>query len=585
MKKNAAQREFKKLQGQIKKIEEIVYNSKISSLFEHELTLRKKVELLNDMEKEGLKNFSEVRTAYLGILEYVSRALLEDYNKKNDSSFSFDEVVAGNFKKLVNSGIITILTKQHIPKLIAKEFEEAFPKNPKDEYPKARQLRRKFYLHLGDTNTGKTYNAMEALKKAKSGIYLSPLRILALENFERLNNAGVPCNLATGEEEILREGANHTSCTIEKANISRIYDVGVIDEIQIINDNQRGDAWSRALLGLSAFEIHLCGAMSSKNLLIKILEDTGEEYEIKEYVRNTPLIVENKNFTMNEVKEGDALVLFSKKRVLELAQTYSKNAIKSSLIYGDLPPEVRKKQYEQFLNKESKILISTDAIGMGVNLPIRRIVFLNTRKFDGEEFRDLTSQEVKQIAGRAGRKGIYDEGFVATVIGNQNFIKDKIENKDNDIISAVVGPSDAILTIQSLPLREKLALWKERKEAIEYYRKMDITEYLIILEKIRKYKLKEKDQWNLLKVAFDITKDDLMEQFLNYVEEVFLLKYKELTKPQCFNGALDELEIYYQKVNMYYSFFKLFNLTLDMEWITTERLRVSEEINNILILM
>lgn len=585
MKKNAAQREFKKLQGQIKKIEEIVYNSKISSLFEHELTLRKKVELLNDMEKEGLKNFSEVRTAYLGILEYVSRALLEDYNKKNDSSFSFDEVVAGNFKKLVNSGIITILTKQHIPKLIAKEFEEAFPKNPKDEYPKARQLRRKFYLHLGDTNTGKTYNAMEALKKAKSGIYLSPLRILALENFERLNNAGVPCNLATGEEEILREGANHTSCTIEKANISRIYDVGVIDEIQIINDNQRGDAWSRALLGLSAFEIHLCGAMSSKNLLIKILEDTGEEYEIKEYVRNTPLIVENKNFTMNEVKEGDALVLFSKKRVLELAQTYSKNAIKSSLIYGDLPPEVRKKQYEQFLNKESKILISTDAIGMGVNLPIRRIVFLNTRKFDGEEFRDLTSQEVKQIAGRAGRKGIYDEGFVATVIGNQNFIKDKIENKDNDIISAVVGPSDAILTIQSLPLREKLALWKERKEAIEYYRKMDITEYLIILEKIRKYKLKEKDQWNLLKVAFDITKDDLMEQFLNYVEEVFLLKYKELTKPQCFNGALDELEIYYQKVNMYYSFSKLFNLTLDMEWITTERLRVSEEINNILILM
>lgn len=585
MKKNAAQREFKKLQGQIKKIEEIVYNSKISSLFEHELTLRKKVELLNDMEKEGLKNFSEVRTAYLGLLEYVSRALLEDYNKKNDSSFSFDEVVAGNFKKLVNSGIITILTKQHIPKLIAKEFEEAFPKNPKDEYPKARQLRRKFYLHLGDTNTGKTYNAMEALKKAKSGIYLSPLRILALENFERLNNAGVPCNLATGEEEILREGANHTSCTIEKANISRIYDVGVIDEIQIINDNQRGDAWSRALLGLSAFEIHLCGAMSSKNLLIKILEDTGEEYEIKEYVRNTPLIVENKNFTMNEVKEGDALVLFSKKRVLELAQTYSKNAIKSSLIYGDLPPEVRKKQYEQFLNKESKILISTDAIGMGVNLPIRRIVFLNTRKFDGEEFRDLTSQEVKQIAGRAGRKGIYDEGFVATVTGNQNFIKDKIENKDNDIISAVVGPSDAILTIQSLPLREKLALWKERKEAIEYYRKMDITEYLIILEKIRKYKLKEKDQWNLLKVAFDITKDDLMEQFLNYVEEVFLLKYKELTKPQCFNGALDELEIYYQKVNMYYSFSKLFNLTLDMEWITTERLRVSEEINNILILM
>lgn len=585
MKRNAAQREFKKLQGQLKKIEEIVYNSKINSFFEHELTLRKKVELLNEMEREGFKNFSEVKAAYTGLLEYVSKALLDDYNRKNNSNFTFEEVIGENFKKLINSGIITILTKQHIPKLIAREFERAFPKNPKDEYVKARQIKRKFYLHLGDTNTGKTYNAMEALRKAKSGMYLSPLRILALENFEKLNNLGVPCNLATGEEEILKEGANHVSCTIEKANIKKICDVAVIDEIQIINDNQRGDAWSRALLGMPAFEIHVCGAMSSKNLLIKILEDIGEEYEIKEYERNTPLIVEEKNFTINDVKEGDALVLFSKKRVLELAQTYSKNGIKSSLIYGDLPPEVRKKQYEQFLSKESKILVSTDAIGMGVNLPIRRIVFMNTRKFDGEEVRDLTSQEVKQIAGRAGRKGIYNEGFVATVTGNQNFIKSKIENKDDDITSAVIGPSDAILTIKGLSLKEKLALWKERKESLEYYRKMDITDYLIILDRIKKYKLREEDQWNLLKVAFDITKDDLMETFLNYVDEVFILNYKTLTKPQCFTGALDELELYYQKVNMYYSFSKLFNLTLDMEWITAERLRVSEEINNILILM
>lgn len=585
MKRNAAQREFKKLQGQLKKIEEIVYNSKINSFFEHELTLRKKVELLNEMEREGFKSFSEVKAAYTGLLEYISKALLDDYNRKNNSNFTFEEVIGENFKKLINSGIITILTKQHIPKLIAREFERAFPKNPKDEYVKARQIKRKFYLHLGDTNTGKTYNAMEALRKAKSGMYLSPLRILALENFEKLNNLGVPCNLATGEEEILKEGANHVSCTIEKANIKKICDVAVIDEIQIINDNQRGDAWSRALLGMPAFEIHVCGAMSSKNLLIKILEDIGEEYEIKEYERNTPLIVEEKNFTINDVKEGDALVLFSKKRVLELAQTYSKNGIKSSLIYGDLPPEVRKKQYEQFLSKESKILVSTDAIGMGVNLPIRRIVFMNTRKFDGEEVRDLTSQEVKQIAGRAGRKGIYNEGFVATVTGNQNFIKSKIENKDDDITSAVIGPSDAILTIKGLSLKEKLALWKERKESLEYYRKMDITDYLIILDRIKKYKLREEDQWNLLKVAFDITKDDLMETFLNYVDEVFILNYKTLTKPQCFTGALDELELYYQKINIYYSFSKLFNLTLDMEWVTTERLRVSEEINNILILM
>ena len=61
-----------------------------------------------------------------------------------------------------------------------------------------------------------------------------------------------------------------------------------------------------------------------------------------------------------------------------------------------------------FINKENQLLVSTDAIGMGVNLPIRRIIFFDTRKFDGEEIRPLTSQEVKQIAGRAGRIGRYD---------------------------------------------------------------------------------------------------------------------------------------------------------------------------------
>ena len=183
----------------------------------------------------------------------------------------------------------------------------------------------------------------------------------------------------------------------------------------MINDSQRGIAWTRALLGLRCNEIHVCGAMNAKELLIKILDDCEDDYEIKEYHRSIPLEVENKNFSYNDVQEGDAIVVFSKKRVLEIAQDYSNKNIKTSIIYGDLPPEVRKMQYEQFINKENKVLVTTDAIGMGVNLPIRRVVFMSIRKFDGEEMRELTSQEVKQVAGRAGRKGIYDVGYVAGV--------------------------------------------------------------------------------------------------------------------------------------------------------------------------
>ncbi|MBA9009956.1 ATP-dependent RNA helicase SUPV3L1/SUV3 [Clostridium saccharobutylicum] len=477
---------------------------------------------------------------------------------------------------------MTLLTKHVIPKLIANEFEKNFPENPKDEYIAARRMKRKFYIHLGDTNTGKTYNAIQRLKTARNGVYLSPLRILALENFEKLNNEGIVCNLSTGEEEVIKPGATHTSCTIEKVNLKEHYDIAVIDEIQMISDTFRGMAWSKSVLGLQCNEIHICGALNSKYILEKMISDCNDEYEIKEYKRAIPLEVEDKNFSYNDVQDGDAIVVFSKKRVLEIAQEYSNRGIKTSIIYGDLPPEVRKMQYEQFVKKETKVLVTTDAIGMGVNLPIRRIIFMSIRKFDGEEVRELTSQEIKQVGGRAGRQGIYEVGYIAGVGGSAEFIKSKLEAKDQVIREAVIGPSEAILNIKSLPLNEKLALWSTREEKLDYYTKMDVSEYILILDKIKKYKLSEEDQWDLLKVPFDVSRDELMQTFLDYVDELFINKQEELFIPQCFNGNLDDLEIYYQKINMYYSFSKIFNLKFNVEWVYEERLKVSEAINEIL---
>ena len=49
------------------------------------------------------------------------------------------------------------------------------------------------------------------------------------------------------------------------------------------------------------------------------------------------------------------------------------------------------------------VLVATDAVGMGLNLSIRRVVFSALSKFDGREHRALTTSEVKQIGGRAGR--------------------------------------------------------------------------------------------------------------------------------------------------------------------------------------
>ncbi len=583
MKKNAEQRDFKKLKSQINQIEEIVYHSKPGVLIEHEASIRKKLRQLKEMEKEGFRDFKDTYDRYKELLDDTSKGMLEYYNKKNGTDFDFYEVLRGNYNVFLNSGLMTVLTKQHIPKLIAKEFEEKFPDNPKNEYIEARNMNRRFYIHLGDTNTGKTYNSVERLKIAKKGIYLSPLRILALENFEKLNNEGVTCDLLTGEEEILKTGSTHISCTIEKVNLKEHYDIAVIDEIQMISDQHRGMAWSKAVLGLKCDEIHICGAANAKDILEIIINDCEDKYEIKEYTRTIPLEVENKNFNYNDIQEGDAIVVFSKKGVLSIAEQYSCKGIKASIIYGDLPPEVRKIQYEQFINKKTKVLVTTDAIGMGVNLPIRRIIFMSTRKFDGEEIRELTSQEVKQVGGRAGRIGIYDVGYVASVGDTQDFIKSKLEIKDKNIKRAVIGPSDSILKIKALPLNEKLALWSTREEKLDYYTKMDISEYILILDTIKKYNLKEEVQWDLLKVPFDVSREELMNVFLGYVEELFINKQESLFKPQCFKVNLDDLEIYYQKINMYYSFSKIFKLNFDVEWVYSERINVSDEINEILV--
>jgi ATP-dependent RNA helicase SUPV3L1/SUV3 len=86
-----------------------------------------------------------------------------------------------------------------------------------------------------------------------------------------------------------------------------------------------------------------------------------------------------------------------------------------SVIYGALPPEVRRREAERFATGESHVLVATDAIGMGLNLPIQRVLFSTMNKYDGVADRELTVSEVHQIAGRAGRYGMHEEGYVGVL--------------------------------------------------------------------------------------------------------------------------------------------------------------------------
>ncbi|CAL4919027.1 unnamed protein product [Urochloa decumbens] len=276
-------------------------------------------------------------------------------------------------------------------------------------YPKAREKKRNVYLHVGPTNSGKTYNALKRLEASSSGLYCGPLRLLAREVAQRLNKANVPCNLITGQERDEIEGAKHSSVTVEMADVTTEYQCAVIDEIQMVGCKSRGFSFTRALLGLCSDELHVCGDPAAVPLIQRILEATGDLVTVQYYERLSPLVpLKSPLGSFSNIKAGDCLVTFSRKEIYKLKKRIEMEGKHlCSVVYGSLPPETRTKQATMFNDDTSdlNVLVASDAIGMGLNLNISRIIFSTMMKFDGFSFRELTVAEIKQIAGRAGRYG------------------------------------------------------------------------------------------------------------------------------------------------------------------------------------
>lgn len=582
-----AQRIFQEIRKSYAEYQQQASSAKAKNLYHQEAVIRNQLRRLQSLQGAQLPEYEAVYDRYAALMDEISQRLLERYNQKRHTAYAFETVIKGREREYRLSGIMAVLAAHHIPQMVREEFRRLLPEQPQQEYPAARQLKRTFFLHLGETNTGKTYQALQRMKEAKRGIYLAPLRILALENFERLNREGVPCNLLTGEEEIRVEGAEHLCCTVEKASLEGPfragYEVAVIDEVQLVADSGRGDAWTRAILGLCCPEIHLCGAALAKEQLVEMISDCGDEYQHKEYTRAIPLEVETAPVRLSAVRPGDALVAFSKREVLGLSARLAERGVPNHVIYGDLPPEVRRMQYDAFMSSPRPVLVATDAIGMGVNLPIRRLIFTQTEKFDGETYRPLTSQEVKQIAGRAGRIGIYDVGYVAGMdSGSIQFIDAMLHVEDDPITQAVVGPSEEILRIGLLPLREKLALWSLEREALPYYRKKDVRESLMVLDLLKPYRLPEQAQWQLMRIPFDCENETLLTQFDEYVRLFFREGVSQLPRPVNFCHVLVEWELYYQQVGLYYAFSKTLGMPMDEGWIRATRLRICKAIQGLL---
>ncbi|KAI6359170.1 hypothetical protein MCOR25_007141 [Pyricularia grisea] len=282
--------------------------------------------------------------------------------------------------------------------------------HPTEWYPGTRTMQRKIHLHVGPTNSGKTYNALKALEGATTGVYAGPLRLLAHEVYTRMIAKGRSCALLTGEEQRWPEDTQCfiSSCTVEMAPLNTVVDVAVIDEIQMIADPNRGWAWTQAVLGIQAHELHLCGEERTVDLIKRLVESMGDECIVHQYERLSPLDTMKSSLGGNfkKLQKGDAVVAFSRLGLHSLKQGIEKQTGKRcAIVYGSLPPETRAEQAALFNDPDNEYdyIVASDAIGMGLNLEIKRVVFDTTNKFDGSERRFLEDPEIKQIGGRAGR--------------------------------------------------------------------------------------------------------------------------------------------------------------------------------------
>ncbi len=467
------------------------------------------------------------------------------------------------------------------------------PSRPEMEFPEVLEMGRHFILHIGPTNSGKTYQALERLKAAQNGVYLGPLRLLALEVYERMNGLGVPCTMLTGQECIVEPKSRVTASTVEMADFEKDYDIVVIDEAQMVSDSDRGHSWTRAILGIKSPEIHVCMSPAAEKAVTHLIGLCGDNFEIRRYERKTALVCEDAAFDFpGDVEPGDALVVFSKKSVLDVAGRLEELGIEASVIYGSLPPEIRRRQMRLFLQGETEVVVATDAIGMGLNLPVRRIVFIQTEKFDGNGRRGLSVPEIKQIAGRAGRFGIYDVGYVnAMGSAGLEYIRERFDAEEEPINTVSLGFPQILLDLDE-PMDAILKIWHS-VDPEPPFEKVSIEETLVLYETAEKQKNwidgfdDKQTLYKMISCPIDIKEREVIEQWLDYCKNYSADAYLEHPRLQgsfCSRreakdkSGIRQYEIYYKKLDLYYQFSRRFGKTVDEEWLDQERSKTEARI-------
>lgn len=330
---------------------------------------------------------------------------------------------------------------------------------------------RKVTILCAPTNSGKTYHGIqmikEALRESEKGNcqMLFPLRVLALQVQQDIEEEGIPCSMITGEEQDIREHSRLDAMTVEIFDTDKEYDTVFLDEGQLSFGEERSSGYLRVLCGARCKHLIIACAPAALNQMTWYLGNVlKEKYEIKYLERLTPLQAINEVVDYSQVRNGDLVVAFSRKSIHEIAKRLSEQGLNVGTMYGALSPAARKAMLNQYRSNSYDVLVATDSIGMGVSAPAQRVLFAETEKFDGRDTRELHCEEYRQIAGRAGRFGYAEFGEAGVLTGNKPDKLIDVLGSDPELLNIpsklyVLPDKSQLMAAEGIGLKKALEVW------------------------------------------------------------------------------------------------------------------------------
>ena len=254
---------------------------------------------------------------------------------------------------------------------------------------------------LGPTNTGKTYRAVERMLHYGAGMIGLPLRLLAREVYDKLvlKVGKQHVALLTGEERIEPLDVRFWVCTVESMPLDKKTPIVIVDEIQLALHAKRGHVFTdRILNARGTIETWFLGSDIMGDVL-KRLVPTATHYRFERFSKLHYTATKR----LEVLPPRSAVIAFSIGHLYSLAERIRARTGGVAIVLGALSPKARNAQVELFESGQVNHIVSTDAIGMGLNLDVRAVYFAALHKFDGQQLRALEPWELGQIAGRAGR--------------------------------------------------------------------------------------------------------------------------------------------------------------------------------------